>query len=578
MSKKILAGLISMILVVTLAPFAFAAGEFHGAWPYSPPPVGHYNTYATNNISLGMYWDLMEQPLAMYLWAEAKWMPLLATKWSLNRNTNTFRVYLRKGVKWQDGKTFTAKDVVTTFYLGYLYNWAVWRYVDKVTPVDDYTVDFHMGNPAAPMVIERYILRTEIRSDAVYGKYASQVIALLGQGKTNESEEMKKLRAEFDQFRPEKIVGTGPFILDPKNLTESEATLTKFSGYWDAEKIKFDTIKVYNGETPVVTPLVISKEVDYATHGFPPATEKQFVQLGIRIIRPPIYSGPAIYFNHNIYPFNLKEVRQAIAYAVKKEENAFVSLGDSAKRQLYMTGLSDNLVPQWISEPVLKRLNKYDYNPDLATKILTNLGFRKGSDGIWVTDKGTKMVYELLVPAEYADWSAAAENAAEQLTKFGIKTTVRGITYSQFPTEIYQGRFQMAINGWGAAHPHAHFSYYADLITYNYPSGMGPGMNFPLVQTTKSAGKVDLNQLITQSAEGYDLLKQKKIVEKLALAFNELLPIVPLWERYGNNPALDGVRVTGWPKEGDPIYKNSPYADNFVTIMILNGTLKPVSK
>ena len=26
--------------------------------------------------------------------------------------------------------------------------------------------------------------------------------------------------------------------------------------------------------------------------------------------------------------------------------------------------------------------------------------------------------------------------------------------------------------------------------------------------------------------------------------FNDILPIVPLWERYGNNPVLDGVRAT----------------------------------
>jgi len=578
MGKKFLASLISILLIVTLTPFAFAAGQFNGAWPYSPPPVGHYNTYVTNNINLGAYWDLIQQPLAIYLWADAKWMPLLATRWQLNKNTNDFRVYLRKGVKWQDGKTFAAKDVVTTFYLGYLMNWAVWRYIDEVKAIDDYTVNLHMAVPAAPMVIERYVLRERIRPAVDYGEYASQVINLLKQGKTRDSDEMKKLRVEFDQFRPERLLGTGPFILDPKNLTESEATLVKFDSYWDAEKIKFDKLRIFNGETPVVTPLVLAKEVDFATHGFPPATEKQFKELGIRIIRPPIYTGPAIYFNYNIYPLNVKEVRQAIAYAIKKEENAFVSLGESAKRQIYMAGLSDNLVPQWISAPTLKKLNQYNYNVEQAAKLLTGLGFKKGPDGVWVTDKGTKMEYELLVPAEYADWSAAAENAAEQLTKFGIKTTVRGITYSQHPTEVWQGRFQMAIAGWGAAHPHAHFSYYADLVTYNYPGGMGPGMNFPLTQTTKSVGKVDLDKLVTQSAEGYDIRAQRQIVEKLALAFNELLPIVPLWERYGNNPAVDGVRVTGWPKEGDPIYKQAPYADNFIAILILNGTLKPVTK
>ena len=53
-----------------------------------------------------------------------------------------------------------------------------------------------------------------------------------------------------------------------------------------------------------------------------------------------------------------------------------------------------------------------------------------------------------------------------------------------------------------------------------------------------------------------------------------MLPIVPLWERYGNNPALD-KRVIGYPAEGDPIYKNAVYGDNFVVMMILDGTLKP---
>lgn len=578
MSKRFLVGLISILLILVFTVSAFAQGQFNGAWPYSPPPVGHFNTFVTNNLSLGIYWDLMEQPLAMYLWAEAKWMPLLTTRWILSKNTNTFRVYLRRGVKWQDGKPFTAKDVVTTFYIGYLYNWAVWRYIDKVTAIDNYTVDFHLSIPTAPIVIERYILRERIRSDAVYGKYASQILNLLAQGKTRDSEEMKKIRSEFDQFRPEKLVGTGPFILEPANLTESEVTLTRFKDYWDAERVKFDKIRIFNGETPAVTPLVLSGEVDYATHGFPPATERQFVQQGIRIVRPPTYAYVALIFNNDVYPLNIKEVRQAIAYAFKRDEAGYLSRGDSAKKIEYMTGMSDNLVPHWISASTLKKLNRYDYNPKEATRLLESLGFKKGPDGIWITDRGQKMEFEVLVAAEYADSSATAEYVAGELTKFGIKCTVRTATYAQVPTELRQGRFQMAIQVMGASHPHAHFSYYTDLVAWNYPSGFGPGINFPLSQTTRSVGKVDLDKLITQSAEGYDVRNQKAIVEKLALAFNELLPHVPIWDIYGNNPIIDGVRVTGWPPDKDIIYKNPVYADSFAIIMILNGTLKPVKK
>ena len=79
--------------------------------------------------------------------------------------------------------------------------------------------------------------------------------------------------------------------------------------------------------------------------------------------------------------------------------------------------------------------------------------------------------------------------------------------------------------------------------------------------------------LIVDSALGLAEAEQKAAVAQVAIVFNDLLPLVPLWERYGNNPALD-VRVTGYPADGDPIYKNAVYGDNFVVLMIQDGTLK----
>src|SRR5262245_34146066 len=29
--------------------------EFHSAWPYDPPPVGHYNTFVPGSLALGIY-------------------------------------------------------------------------------------------------------------------------------------------------------------------------------------------------------------------------------------------------------------------------------------------------------------------------------------------------------------------------------------------------------------------------------------------------------------------------------------------------------------------------------------------
>jgi peptide/nickel transport system substrate-binding protein len=100
-------------------------------------------------------------------------------------------------------------------------------------------------------------------------------------------------------------------------------------------------------------------------------------------------------------------------------------------------------------------------------------------------------------------------------------------------------------------------------------------MKYPLKQET-SAGPVDFDELIVASGEGLDVGPQKAAITKMALAFNELLPIIPLFERFGNNPVPEGKRVTGWLPPDDPIYRNSHGTDSFVILQLLDGTLKPV--
>ena len=91
-------------------------------------------------------------------------------------------------------------------------------------------------------------------------------------------------------------------------------------------------------------------------------------------------------------------------------------------------------------------------------------------------------------------WSAAAENLAQQLTDFGVKTTFRGVNFQQHDLDVQDGKFQMAIRHWGAGNPHPSFSYNQDLRQpYNQAeSGVGDtsrvGMSFPLVQTTDAVG------------------------------------------------------------------------------------------
>jgi peptide/nickel transport system substrate-binding protein len=434
-----------------------------------------------------------------------------------------------------------------------------------------------MAKPST--VVERYVIRQNIHSDATYGTWAKQAQDLFAGGKTLDDPEGKTLNTNFQQFRPKDLIVTGPFKIDGTSITNAQMTLPGVSTSWIANQVGFAKIVNFNGETPVITPVVLAKQVDYATHGFPPATEQAFKQAGIRIMRPPTYSGPALFINYDkLKDFGDKRVRQAIAMVIDRNQNGTVALGDSGKGVKYETGFSDNLVPLWLSQSDIGKLNTYDLNPDKATQLLTAAGWKKSGD-TWTTPSGQPAQYELLFPAEYADWSASAQNAAEQLTKFGIKVTTRAITYTQQPIEVDKGNFQLAIQSWGSgSNPHPEFAFDTDLFAHNTRAANngGKGIAFDLKQTTDSVGAVDMQQLVLDSGSGLDVNAQKAAITKLALAFNELLPIIPLLERYGNNAVLENVRVKGWPPDSDPIVQNSLYADNFVVMMILTGQLQPV--
>jgi peptide/nickel transport system substrate-binding protein len=555
--------------------------EFVGAYPYQVPPKGHFNLMSgvTDGILAGgFYQDLVLLPGGMYYWADKKWELLLAENFEIDDAAKTFTYTVRSGLTWSDGKPVTSKDVVTTFWCLRVMRNVVWNYISNVEATDDQTVVFTMNNPST--VLERYVLRQGIFADAVYSEFATRAQELFDGGKDLDSPEGGKLNKELQAFRPEpgKFVSNGPFSFDTNSITNAQLTLVKNDKGYLADKVLFDVVTLFNGETPTITPLVLSKKVDYATHGFPVATEKEFVNKDIRVLRPPVYSGPALFINlDKLKEFKDVKVRQALAHAIDRNQNGTVSLAESGKGVTHMAGFSDIQVPDWLSEEEQAKLNPYEFDQDKAASLLTEAGWKKDGNR-WLKPDGKPASYELSFPAEFADWSASGAELAKQLTSFGIQVKGRGVTFTQQPIDVDKGAFEFAIQGWGAGNPHPHFAFVADFFTHNIPIAAnqgGKGSAFELNQTTKAFGKVDLEKTVTEAGEGLDEEAQKKNVATAAIAFNELLPIIPIFERYGNNPALEGDRVKAWPPDDDPILLNSPYADNFTVLLMLTGKLEP---
>jgi len=541
-------------------------GEFHATWPMDLPPKGVWNYYGGAPILGGSYLiELVYQNLAIYRWADKKWAYLLAESHTASPTEITIK--LRKGVKWDDGKDVTAKDAFATFKISRLTGSSIWNFVDDIDTPDDSTIHFKLKKTSA--LLERNILRTGIRPASVYGAIADKAWDQFKAGKTTADDAVKAIRKELSDLVVTAPSSNGPYKIDPASLTEARMTMVRNPGGLFADKTNFDKIVVFNGDTDQVTPLILAGDVDYSTSFFPIASEKAFEAKGIKIVRGPYYTGPALYFHwENAPQFQDTKVRQAVAWALDRDEANHVAYGDKTQAPQWAAGVSDTLLKLWLSADDQKKLTVYKKDTAKADGLMKDAGFARGTDGIWAKD-GKKLEFDMQYPSDFADWSAVATNVGDQLNKWGLKVTLRGAPRSTQGPDFNTGKFTLSFNPWGIGNPHPQPSMVRPIRDFNTSVATG-GDKYPVKQKT-SQGDVDFEALCVQ-AEDLDEAKQKDAVKRYAVAFNELLPAIPLAERFNNAPINDQKRVAGWPALDDQIFQNGG-ADNFALILIMDGTL-----
>ncbi len=556
--------------VLAFAPVQAQDSVLNVAWPYQVPPTGHFNTFASGGMVLGQYQDLHEPPLAVLMWATGSYEGIVAEEFGWDDDGN-YVIKMVEGNSWSDGSAMTADDLMATFNIFRLRGDAVWANMSGIEKVDDSTVKFVMDAPSS--LVERIILTTNLRPASVFGDIADRA-AMMDAG----GDGWNALLTELTEFRPESPVSGGPYTILPDSISEANLMMELNPGGFAGDIQHYDMARMWNGETEVVTPLVANEELHYITHGIPPTTEESFANQGIDIVRSGMNNGPGLYVNHAVYPLNLVEVRQAIAYAIDRIQNGVVSLGDSGVAVEYMTGMSDGLSEAWLSDDTLDSLNTYDHDLMKAEELLTSVGFSRGDDGIWMDDNGDALSFELTFPQEYADWSAAAENATAQLNDFGFDITARGVQFQQHPQDIYSSQFELAIRNWGLGDPIPGRSFLQAYNRYNGQGetageGGGAGINFDN-NVSYSGGDVNVFDVSNASSQGVDKDTQAELVSQLAMSYNELLPAVPLWERYTNNSLNRNFIMV--PDSSDPIFANfGGGADNWMTYLILTGVTAP---
>jgi len=491
-------------------------------------------------------------------------------------------ITLPEGAAWSDGTALTSKDLVGTWDILWLRKSGNWNSLYDVVAKDDQTVQFQVTTPG-PAILDAIVRSNSPRPYSQYGKWMDAAAGFRAENADRDSDAVKAVNDELNAFLPEAGVVYGPYNVDAASVTEAQLSLTKVPTGFNADKIDFDLVTVYWGDTVASMPFYLSSELDYSSNAYSPANLDSIRAMGehIVVLGGPGTNGPGIYFNHDVYPLGKKEVRQAIAYAIDRVENCTVAFGESCRPIKYMAGFTDAAVPTWLSEDEIARLNTYEYDLAKAEELLTGLGFTKGGDGLWVDDQGKKMEFDLSVPADFTEYLASSENVAQQLAKFGIKVNVKPYPSAERNDMHKAGAYQMSMD------IGMRFTYFHPFVSYDYnvrpgigfkndPEGAegARGMNMPYLQKTADGKEINIKEWVDKMAEGFDPEVQKPYVADMVSMFNENLPVVQMFERYLTDPVDTQTRVVGWLPTDDPIYNNnqnnSPVARQF-----LSGTLKP---
>lgn len=552
------------------------SGEFLAAYPYDAPPKGHFNLLegVSSAITMGYIFDLIMIPGAMYYWSAKKYEHIMAEPSSmLSEDGKTFVYTVRSGLKWSDGSPITGQDVYDTWLCKSILQNAALQYIDRFELTDKMTVTFHIAKPAP--LVEYYLLRGRTMPSSLYGELAREAEPLVKAGAPATDPKVTKLSSKIAAFRPKEAIASGAFNFDYDHIGNSQLRLVRNKHGYRADKVAWDSVVVNNGQVIEVTPLILAKSVDYATYAFPIATDKQFQKNGLTVMRPPTYFGYALYLNHGKHPeFRDKRFRHALAQAIKRDQAGRLALGDSGKGVQLMAGMSDLQVPDWLTPSDQEKLNRYPYDLDAAATLLTDAGWSQRQDK-WYTPDGERAAYDITI-GNNPDWVDIAGSISTDLDGFGIKLTTRVESVEQQPLDLDSGHFSFALQTWGnAGNPFPTDAYTLAFLTHNYPT-VAPdrGIDFPLRQHTDVVGDIDLEKAIPDSGIGANRESLQAAISRVALAFNELLPILPLVERYGNTPVRADA-LAGLPPENDPIYRNSIYADNPITFLMYGGQLKP---
>lgn len=336
--------------------------------------------------------------------SDGEMIPAVAEKYTLSEDGTTYTFTLREGVKFHNGQTVTAEDVV----------YSINRCAAVPEGQEKPLVAAFSAVKSVEALDEKTVAVTIAQRDLEFISYMTAAI----------------IPADYEN-QDTAPVGTGPFRFVSRT-PQQDFVMERFEDYWGApawlDKV---TYKICENADALVMNLN-GGSIDLCAH----LTSAQASQLNqsFQVLEGTMNLVQAIYLNNQAKPFDNQLVRQALCYAIDRQ-GIMDMVADG-----HGTAVGSSIYPAFTKYFLPELVDKYPHDVAKAKELLTQAGYPDGFD------------MTISVPNNYQPHMDTAEVVAEQLREAGINVTIQPVEWSTWLDTIYNGRqFQATVVGVDAA-------------------------------------------------------------------------------------------------------------------------------
>lgn len=362
--------------------------------------------------------------------SDGEMIPAVAEKYTLSEDGTTYTFTLREGVKFHNGQTVTAEDVV----------YSINRCAAVPEGQEKPLVAAFSAVKSVEALDEKTVAVTIAQRDLEFISYMTAAI----------------IPADYEN-QDTAPVGTGPFRFVSRT-PQQDFVMERFEDYWGApawlDKV---TYKICENADALVMNLN-GGSIDLCAH----LTSAQASQLNqnFQVLEGTMNLVQAIYLNNQAKPFDNQLVRQALCYAIDRQ-GIMDMVADG-----HGTAVGSGIYPAFTKYFLPELVDKYPHDVAKAKELLAQAGYPDGFD------------MTISVPNNYQPHMDTAEVVAEQLREAGINVTIQPVEWSTWLDTIYNGRqFQATVVGVDAANMTARAmlerftsDYGKNFINYNNPA------------------------------------------------------------------------------------------------------------